>query len=200
MLYKENEVGRMNKYEARTQKKKDAIVAAALELFRKRGYTHASINDIAAASGVSTVSIYNYFGSKEGLMQECTRVLMLQANREAEELLQSNLCFKEKLLRVVALCDGQPQQLRETFSRDALDDKTLMDLYQSGMDSIKLDILRDFIESGKREGAIDSSLSTDIIMAYLAAIAAAQPTVQEGAKGDHAGLYRLMLYGLIGEQ
>jgi AcrR family transcriptional regulator len=44
-----------------------AIVDAALELFSSRGYEATTIEDIRAASGASTGSIYHHFGNKEGL-------------------------------------------------------------------------------------------------------------------------------------
>ncbi|MDR2932214.1 MAG: TetR/AcrR family transcriptional regulator [Oscillospiraceae bacterium] len=189
----------MNKYELRTKQKKDAIIAASLELFREKGYTNVSINDIAAYSEVSSVSIYNYFGSKDGLVPECVRVLMQGANLAAQELLQSKLGFKEKLLQVVELCANQHQQLlQEFFSAEALRDKVLIELYESSASQIRADILRDFIESGKQEGAVNREISTNIIMKYLESIAIVQTSGQDSDSTEIKALYQLMLYGLIG--
>jgi AcrR family transcriptional regulator len=43
------------------------ILEAALEVFTKRGYQRATIEEIRAASGASTGSIYHHFGGKEEL-------------------------------------------------------------------------------------------------------------------------------------
>jgi AcrR family transcriptional regulator len=47
--------------------KRQAILAGALRLFASDGYARASIDAIAAEAGVSTRTIYNYFGDKTRL-------------------------------------------------------------------------------------------------------------------------------------
>jgi AcrR family transcriptional regulator len=51
------------------QKRREAVLAAADRLFHEGGYEAARIEDIAALSGVSLGTIYNYFGSKGGIME-----------------------------------------------------------------------------------------------------------------------------------
>lgn len=94
IIFKYFEVTYMNKYEIRTQKKKDAIISAAISLFREKGYTNVSINEIAASSGISTVSIYNYFNNKEGLVTECANILMQDSIQSARKLLEEKIDFK----------------------------------------------------------------------------------------------------------
>lgn len=48
-------------------KTQPAILQAALEVFAKKGVAATSIEDIRAASGASTGSIYHHFGSKDGI-------------------------------------------------------------------------------------------------------------------------------------
>jgi hypothetical protein len=50
----------------RAERKRRAIVAAAREIFVSHGYD-AGVDLIADAAGVSKVTIYNHFGSKEQL-------------------------------------------------------------------------------------------------------------------------------------
>ncbi|MDF2835057.1 MAG: TetR family transcriptional regulator [Paenibacillus sp.] len=191
----------MNKYEIRTKLKKDAIVAAAMELFREKGYTGVSINEIAARSGVSSVSIYNYFGSKEGLVKECARILMRETTETVHEVLREDAGFKDKLMRVVALCGEQPHRLLEqNFSREALHDQVLLELYRESVGEIRRDLLEAFIECGKEEGAIDASVSTSTILDFLNAAAGVQAgwETAEAYQSRTAELYKLILYGLIG--
>lgn len=191
----------MNKYEIRTQKKKEAIIQSALVLYREKGYTNVSINELAAASGVSTVSIYNYFGSKEGLVKECMRIMMREATQAVELLMNEGTGFKDKLMQAVALCAEMPNKLLDHyFSKEAIDDKVFVELFNESAGEIRMDILGAFIESGREEGAIDASISTETVLAFLQAIASAQnqwKTASEyQAKANE--LYKLMLYGLIG--
>ena len=47
------------------------MVAAAERLFSERGYHGVSMDEIAAASGISKPMLYEYFGSKEKLFLAC---------------------------------------------------------------------------------------------------------------------------------
>jgi len=67
----------MNKYELRTNNKKSAIMEATLTLINEKGFTASSIQQIASLAKVSPVSIYNYYGSKEKLVLECIKLIIL---------------------------------------------------------------------------------------------------------------------------
>jgi AcrR family transcriptional regulator len=54
----------------RAEQTRAAIVGAALDLFRERGYEATTMRAIAIRAGVSTGNAYYYFGSKEELIQE----------------------------------------------------------------------------------------------------------------------------------
>jgi AcrR family transcriptional regulator len=54
----------------RAQQTRSAIIEAALELFRSRGYEATTMRAIAERAAVSTGNAYYYFGSKEELIQE----------------------------------------------------------------------------------------------------------------------------------
>ncbi|OLR89492.1 TetR/AcrR family transcriptional regulator [Actinokineospora bangkokensis] len=49
------------------------MMAVAEEVFAERGYVATSVDDIAERCGVSKPMIYEYFGSKEGLLVACIR-------------------------------------------------------------------------------------------------------------------------------
>jgi AcrR family transcriptional regulator len=52
---------------------KEKITEAALRLFSEKGYTGASVREIAEKSGVTKPTIYYYFGDKEKLYQTVLR-------------------------------------------------------------------------------------------------------------------------------
>jgi AcrR family transcriptional regulator len=47
------------------------MLAAARRAFEERGYRDASMDDIAAAAGITKPMLYAYFGSKQGLYEAC---------------------------------------------------------------------------------------------------------------------------------
>ncbi|MQA94104.1 MAG: TetR family transcriptional regulator [Streptosporangiales bacterium] len=64
------------------------MLAVAEEVFAERGYHAASMDEIAERVGVSKPMLYEYFGSKDGLMRACTDRLkseLLDATRTAVE-------------------------------------------------------------------------------------------------------------------
>lgn len=52
------------------EKRREAIMEAALELFMEKGYAATSVDEIIRKSGGSKSSVYEYFGTKEGLLHE----------------------------------------------------------------------------------------------------------------------------------
>lgn len=49
-------------------KRRDEIIAAARTLFAQQGIDATTIADIAAAAGISSPTVFNYFGSKDGVL------------------------------------------------------------------------------------------------------------------------------------
>ncbi len=54
---------------SRGQRRREALIEAARELFVERGYSRTSLADIVARAGGSLATLYNQFGSKEGLFR-----------------------------------------------------------------------------------------------------------------------------------
>jgi AcrR family transcriptional regulator len=58
---------------SRGERRREQIVAAAAELFRRKGYRGTSIEDIGAAVGTTGPALYRHFESKEALLVELVR-------------------------------------------------------------------------------------------------------------------------------
>ena len=77
------------------------MLAVAEEIFAERGYQASSMDEIAERVGVSKPMIYEYFGSKEGLLVACIRaaraellaatLASVEGRGTAEEALRSGL-------------------------------------------------------------------------------------------------------------
>jgi TetR/AcrR family transcriptional regulator, cholesterol catabolism regulator len=78
-------VARSNGVSARSEQ----VYAAALRLFREKGYHATSMQDIAAAVGLYKGSLYHYIGSKEDLLarvfERAMEALLLDAERIAAD-------------------------------------------------------------------------------------------------------------------
>jgi AcrR family transcriptional regulator len=63
----------------------EKVIQAALALFSERGIDAASMDAIAAASGVSKATIYNHWADKEALLMEAM-LYVNGANRERQDI------------------------------------------------------------------------------------------------------------------
>lgn len=59
------------------------ILDTARQMFLERGYNATSLDDVAAASGVSKTTVYNNFGDKEGLFS----AVVLAVTERAEQII-----------------------------------------------------------------------------------------------------------------
>ncbi|MDT0001840.1 TetR/AcrR family transcriptional regulator [Listeria cossartiae subsp. cayugensis] len=191
----------MNNYEKRTQKKKLAIIQAALTLFGKQGFSDVSIKEIAALADVSQVSIYNYFGSKEALVAECARIIMQDTIALAEEILVSEGTFTQKLERAIQLCNAEINlSLSKFISKEASKDQQFLMLLVNNINSLKKDIYMKYVAAGKEAQVIDNAISDEVIQLFIDAINGLGLTVPEEELAEkQAEIIQLFLYGLIGK-
>ena len=85
-----------------TDRKRAAILDAAVAEFRQFGYEATSMDRVAASAGVSKRTVYNHFPSKEALFGQ---ILQQLSERIAEELnltYRSDRSLREQLLELVA--------------------------------------------------------------------------------------------------
>ncbi|EKZ4842212.1 TetR/AcrR family transcriptional regulator [Listeria cossartiae subsp. cayugensis] len=191
----------MNNYEKRTQKKKLAIIQAALTLFGKQGFSDVSIKDIASLAAVSQVSIYNYFGSKEALVGECAKIIMQDTIALAEEILASEGTFTQKLKRAIQLCNAEINlSLSKFISKEASKDQQFLMLLVNNINSLKKDIYMKYVAAGKEAQVIDNAISDEVIQLFIDAINSLGLTVpEEELEEKQAEIIQLFLYGLIGQ-
>lgn len=62
-------------------RRRDEIIAAAKELFTTQGIDATTMAEIAAASGISAPTVFNYFGSKDGILI----AMITEGTREARD-------------------------------------------------------------------------------------------------------------------
>ncbi|MBB6670420.1 TetR/AcrR family transcriptional regulator [Cohnella nanjingensis] len=85
--------------------RKDKILDVAMDLFRQKGYSATSMQDIAEACGMAKASIYKLFASKEELFTEvfvlCHQVLLAKAAELDRSGALLGLSPKEMLVRKI---------------------------------------------------------------------------------------------------
>lgn len=192
----------MNGYQRRSELKKDKIRTAALDLFSTYGTSKTSVNEIAKKAGVAPASIYNYFGSKEGLIKDVVINLLENSWKERKELWESDLPFPELVKRTISMKDDFIDQtnleLLTTFDTDPEIKKLIDDFYEIRYPYI----IESFIKKGRDEGYIRRELSIEAAMLYLKMyqnLAKEHEILINEKKDLLKELFDLMLYGLAGQ-
>lgn len=86
--------------------KKLAVLRMAAQLFLDVGYHRATLNDVAARLNITKPALYNYFRSKEEILDECYRLGQQMADDAIVEIDQAGgdgLTKLRKLIRAYAL-------------------------------------------------------------------------------------------------
>ncbi len=193
----------MNQYQKTTEKKKQAIIQAALQLFKDKGFKETSIKSIAEAAEVSPVSIYNYFGSKDNLVALCVNDLFEEITQQAEDILNSNLDFKTKLDHAFALCqEKMSQQISAYFQDKMVEDSVFSTLLTKAITAKKRDIYRAYIELGKEEGLIAKDLSTELVLNVMDALNGMgnQLDHSDNLETEVDQIHQIFLYGIFGKK
>jgi AcrR family transcriptional regulator len=85
----------------KSEETRGRIVAAALTLFRERGFEAATMRDIAAAAGVATGAAYYYFPSKEAIVLEFYRSSAEEMQARLESALQDVSGLEHRLTELI---------------------------------------------------------------------------------------------------
>lgn len=83
------------------KERKDHIVQVAIGIFTQKGLERTTIREIAEAAGMGKGTIYEYFKSKEELVQYSFQFFMHRMGMDLEEILISPLNAREKLERII---------------------------------------------------------------------------------------------------
>ncbi|MES2951456.1 MAG: TetR/AcrR family transcriptional regulator [Pseudomonadota bacterium] len=93
-----------------TDRKRLAIVQAAIDEFRTHGFGATSMDQVAATAGVSKRTVYNHFPSKEALFAEILVQLWESSSAQVDLAYQAERPLRDQLLELLwqkmrMLCD-----------------------------------------------------------------------------------------------
>ncbi|MBV6752281.1 TetR/AcrR family transcriptional regulator [Pseudomonas chlororaphis] len=86
-----------------TDRKREAIIQAAIEAFRADGFEATSMDKIAAKAGVSKRTVYNHFPSKEELFAEIMHHLWASSAAQVDMSYHPDRSLREQLRELMAL-------------------------------------------------------------------------------------------------
>jgi TetR/AcrR family transcriptional regulator of autoinduction and epiphytic fitness len=81
-----------------SEQKRSAIIAGAIQIFTEKGFEASSMDKIAEAAGVSKITVYNHFQSKENLFQEIVADFVRQGSEKKPIAYDSSRSLESQLL------------------------------------------------------------------------------------------------------
>ncbi|GAB3796249.1 TetR/AcrR family transcriptional regulator [Virgibacillus kimchii] len=191
----------MNGFERRKELKKNSILKASLDLFMKYGVNKVSVAEIAKEANVSQVTIYNYFGSKDDLIQKVIIYYVDKVWAEYEELLDSDIPFPEKIKQITFQKGDVAGHINEDFFG------YFMKEYASGNSYIErfyqekaFPRLIEFFNEGKKQGYIDPDVSNEAILVFIQMFTEymRQKGTAQSILPLTEDLTKLFFYGIVG--
>lgn len=81
--------------------RRKGILDAAMALFDRQGYASTTVDDVAAAAGISKGSIYNYFESKQDIYTQLFNRAVLQDEADVDALVAGPIGAGRKLCAIL---------------------------------------------------------------------------------------------------
>lgn len=146
----------------------ERLEAAVREIFSNQDFHKANMRTVAKKAGVSFSTIYNHYGSKEGLLLAYVDMWMGQLTERMTDHLQGIENLKEKVRKVFWIqldyYERNPQIGKILFM--TLPMKTWMDdnaFKQNTMFNLFLNVLRE----GQKEGTLNSNVRAGVLLDFI---------------------------------
>lgn len=159
----------MNGFEKRASLIKEKIKKTTLELLKTWEPGRIRVADIAKAAKVSQVTIYNYYGSKEGLLHEVLKEYVEGSLREFEECLNNDaLTFRDKLQYLLLMEKESYKTIPLHMIKELLiDDQEMFHYIEEEYTKRAVPLMMRLIEDGKRTGEVSDKVSSEAVLLYI---------------------------------
>jgi len=135
--------------------KRHAILRAAIDTFAERGYFNAQVADVARAAGVAAGTVYLYFKSKDDLLVSIFERSMREGLTDSRAAV-ADLADPPERLRWLARGHlarlGNDRNLAIVFQVELRQSTKFMERFSSTLLRDYLDLIRQAIADGQREG------------------------------------------------
>jgi len=202
----------MDGFTRRKEQSKEEIRKAAWELFSQHGVDKVSMMDIAHKAGVSQVTIYNNFGSKEALVREFVSVMVDMLESRIQEIVAMHGSYQDKMAAFFQFISTMMAGGRPSASGGAIfagnvelqNDPEIKEIRVKAQERM-IALLLQLIKEGKKQGQVNEQLSEDALRFYFAAFMKIFPNAEfqrQYARRPNLveELGELMMYGLKGEE
>ena len=157
---------------AKGRERRDAILAAANEVFATRGFRGASLATIAKRVGMSEPGLLHHFASKEELLLE---LLKLRDQHDDERIAEARAAHAHVLDVLLALCRQNEERpgivrLFTILAAESVDDDHPAHDWFLARYSERRRVLADRLANAQREGTVDADLDPESVASQILAM------------------------------
>ena len=152
------------------QERRETILRAAAQVFAQFGYFKAKVSDVARAAGVADGTVYLYFRNKEDLLTSIFNWAMEEFVTRARGELPRISDPRERLRRFAQLHFGLIESERDlaiVFQVELRHSTKFMEKFSTTYLAEYLQILREVVEAGQREGLFRPQLNAKVMAKFL---------------------------------
>lgn len=150
--------------------KSETILRAAAKVFAQSGYFNAKVSDVARSAGVADGTVYLYFKNKDDLLTSIFSWAMGEFLTRARTELAEIANAKQKLLSFAKLHFSLLEQERDiaiVFQIELRQSTKFMEQFSTTYLAAYLQMLREIIEEGQKNGLFRSTLNAKLIAKLL---------------------------------
>ncbi|MGM0867443.1 MAG: TetR/AcrR family transcriptional regulator [Bacillota bacterium] len=157
-----------NGFDLRREKKMKNIEEATLELLNQKNISNITMDEIAKNAGVSKVTLFNYYNTKENLINTTIQNFLASVYEEYERLIESDLPFEQTYIELTQYKMKKIQSTTSMFFHNVMQqyasDTTFFDKdAQETSDRLVLRLL----QKGRKEGKINPAYSDEVLLMLM---------------------------------
>src|SRR6185295_18361551 len=156
--------------ERKSNGKYDAILRAAIKVFAGSGFFNSKVADVAREAGVADGTVYLYFKNKDDILASIFNHYMDDALEAGRARLAELNDPVEKLKRIVhAHLEGlgRDRNLAVVFQVELRSSTKFMEQFSATKVTEYLELIREVVEEGQRNGAFRKGLNTKVVAKVL---------------------------------
>jgi TetR/AcrR family fatty acid metabolism transcriptional regulator len=147
------------------QRKRGAILRAAVEVFAERGYFGARVREVAERAGIADGTVYLYFEGKEDLLvslfEENIHAFLVRARRDTDEVEDPGEKLRLVVERHLASFEAD-RAMAQVFQIELRHSRRFLRKVARGQVAAYLVLLQEIIDKGIASGAFRSDVPPDV--------------------------------------
>ncbi|KAB8133603.1 TetR/AcrR family transcriptional regulator [Gracilibacillus oryzae] len=155
-------------FELRREAKMKSIEEAAFKLLNQKEIAQITMEEIAKDAGASKVTLFNYYHSKENLVNTTIRNYLTSIMEDYDRLIESELSFEQTYIELTQYKMQNIDSMSAVFLQNVMQqfqsDTSFMD---QNIQEITDQLMLRLFQKGRTEGKINPAYSDEVLKMYM---------------------------------